>query len=195
MPITSEGTGVYTPFTRIADETGTVINPAKDIARDSVTNVAMSIDYAHHEIHSGSMFVATYHEDKSIGTNVDILISVADTTKWPHVFLEVEHESETDIALFESTTASNNGAVIKVINHNRNSTSNNTMNVYNSPTMSNVGTQVYVWHSGSGKGSGAIVRDDDELILKQGTKYLLRSTATAAGWIAVKINWYEHTNK
>jgi hypothetical protein len=47
--------------------------------------------------------------------------------------------------------------------------------------------------SGAGKNAGDAMREN-ELILKQNTLYCLRATATAAGYINFKMEWYEHTN-
>jgi len=49
---------------------------------------------------------------------------------------------------------------------------------------------------GSSKTSGGGVRDNEEILLKQNTKYLLRIiepniAATNINWV---LDWYEHTN-
>jgi hypothetical protein len=160
-------------------------------------NAIKGIDYAHHEIHAGSSFSAWFHEDKSIGTNMDLLVVVPNTTAWPHMIFSVENESEADLLLYESVSNTSNGTVTTVYNNNRNKSLVTTAGVlvFSYPTAVTVGTtSIFGWHSGSGKGAGGSVRGEDEIILKQNTKYLLRITATAAGWLAAKLHWYEHTD-
>jgi hypothetical protein len=164
---------------------------------DSATHNLIFIDAGHHEIHDGSSFTSTYTDDKSIGTIMDILIVTPNTTKWAHLIWTIEGESELDISLYRGATASNNGTPLIVSNRNDNSANTPTTVCYHTPTVDSgsEGTLYRVWHTGSGKASGGGTRSDTERILQQNTKYLFRITATAAGWIAIKLDWYEHSSK
>jgi len=165
-----------------------------EMRMDEASRALLTIDYAHHEIHGGSFFSAFYDADKSIGETMDILIVTPNTTKWAHLVFEVENESECAMGLYEAVTASNNGTGLTEFNRDRNSATAATVAVFHTPTVSDTGTQIYGWHSGSGRGNGSNDRAKNEFILKQNTKYLLRCTATAAGWIAARLSWYEHIN-
>jgi hypothetical protein len=164
---------------------------------DATTHSRNVIDYAHHEVHDGSSFGVCYDADKTIGQAVEILLVTPDTTKWAHMTYSVENESEMAFALYEGTTTSNNGTSITAYNRDRNSATAATTLAYHTPTITGDGTAIFAWHSGSGRGTPGTGGDRGiiERILKQNTKYLFRMTATAAGWIAIKIDWYEHTNK
>jgi hypothetical protein len=159
--------------------------------KDGVTRGIVTIDYAHHEIHDGTSFHCWYHADKSIGTDLDLGIITPNTSTWSHLIFAFENESETDIILYESANFVT-GSTITIYNSNRNSAITSGMLVSHTPTLITTGTTSIIgWHSGSGRGAGSQVRAEDEILLKQNTKYLFRLTATAAGWIAVKLGWYE----
>lgn len=170
---------------------------ARIVRVDASTHALEVIEYEHHEIHSGSSFYVTYTVDLGNGASQDILLVTPDTTKWAHMVGSVTTESEAHVYFYEDTTTSNDGTAMTEFNRNRNSGTAATVVATYTPTVTGVGTLIWESHFGSGRGVGGGARSENEFVLKQNTKYMLRVTnATAnANYIAIAINWYEHTDK
>ncbi len=166
---------------------------------DEKTKALNTVDYSHHEIHSGSSFTSCHKADVANGANLDILVVTPNTTKWSHLTYELEVEAETDVNIYEAPTASNNGTPLAVFNRDRNSSKTAGTTVFHTPTIAggSEGTLIRCWHLGSGKTFGGGDRGTHEIILKQNTKYLIRLTNATTGnnYMSVKVDWYEHTNK
>jgi hypothetical protein len=178
-------------YGRIDDDT---VAPLKS---DASTASLMIIDYAHHEIHSGShYFVSGTVDVVGAATNQDILVVTPNSTKWAHMLWTLEAEDEFVFYLYEDTTTSADGSAATEINNNRNSANTADVVVTTGPTVTGVGTLIDSATIGAAKTIGSDSRDK-ELILKSNTKYLFRFTKTNAGthWLNYKLSWYEHTNK
>ena len=70
--------------------------------------------------------------------------------------------------------------------------------MYEDTIVSLDGTEIKATTVGAGKNSeGGVSRDDQEIVLRQNTTYLIRITEgnVAATMINFKVDWYEHTNK
>jgi len=168
---------------------------------DATTHTLQTIDYAHHEIHAGSHFKASY-QDTSMATNdtITLLFVTPDTTEWAHWVLTGQATGAVVIQLYEGTTTSSNGTAVTVVNRNRNiSGTANTTLVYHTPTVTTDGTKIvekWLGSEGFKEDVGGGIRGDSELILKQNTKYLIRLTAVSNGIKgAIGGDWYEHTDK
>jgi len=180
-----------TQKTQIVDSGGKVASV------DDTTETLQTIEYEHHEIHSGSSFTASYKADITNGATLDLLIVTPDTTKWAHFTYEFDVELETDILIYEGVTATAGSEVISY-NRNRNSLTAPTVVVTSTPTGITAGTTLLrSYHLGSGRSFGGGARSTHEFILKQNTKYLVRLTNSTANnnYMAVKLDWYEHINK
>jgi hypothetical protein len=165
---------------------------------DVGTHVLSTIEYEHHEIHAGSSFTCDYKRDVANGANLDVILTTPDTTKWLHLTWEVDCELEADINIYEGAVTGT-GTTITVYNRDRNSAVTSSTLVQLTPVAVTTGTTIIRgYHVGTGKSSGATgVRATHEFILKQNTKYLFRFTnaTTSDNWVALKLDWYEHTNR
>jgi len=173
------------------------------MAADGPTNALRTIDYAHHEEHSGSAYFISDVVDLALNNVLDIIIVTPDTLKWAHMLAGLFTESETEWWTYEGGTINNAGTAITAYNHNRNSTNTSglTISYHTNTSLSNanIDTTVPASHLehgivGSGRGTGGGDRNDSELILKQNTTYVFRAIANAAGYMNWRFNWYEHTN-
>ena len=170
-----------------------------DVRMDASTNVLSTISYEHHEIHAGSHYV--YRETHGVAKNqtLDHLIITPGNTRWAHMTIAIENiTSSVTVSLYEATTVSANGTLQNSKNRNRNVADNNTTLIYETPTVTGVGTLLATWTLGAGKGSsGGMARDNAEYVLKQGTNYLFRVVEPniAATVINIAFDWYEHTDK
>lgn len=163
---------------------------------DSTTGAYCTSSYAHCEIHEGNHFFVKDWVDLGNAAVYDILIKVADTTKWPHFLFEVRAEAEFNIILYKDPTVTDPGTPISVINRNNNSATTAGMLVYHTPTVSAVGTQVARYKGGSAQKVGGEARASGEVVLDQNAYYMARITNDTAlnNWIDYFLDWYEHTN-
>ena len=168
-----------------------------ELCLDEFTGAMCSIDYPHHEIHAGNHFYNKDWIDLANGVTYDILLSVADTTKWPHFLFILNAEAEFNIIFYAEVTASNNGTPLLVNNRNGNSLTANGLLAYHTPTITDLGIQIARYKGGSGKSVGGAVRANNESLLTQNTKFLARihNDTTSNNWIDWLLDWYEHTNK
>ena len=177
-------------------------------AVDSTTNARTTIEYEHHEIHSGSHY--TVHGFLDIpGANdvLDFTWQMPNTTKWTHWIWEIDVDSGIAWYIYMDAVATNPLAnTITPINSNHNfiasKPSATTMKyeiqvdlaAANADTAVGAATLVASGKIGD-KQSGGNAGRSHEKVLKQGALYCLRAVATAAGYINFNMNWYEHTNK
>lgn len=165
---------------------------------DKATNSIQTIDYSHHEIHTGSHFFVTDYQTINSAASVDWLITTPNTTRWAHLTFEVQGSAVTTIALYEGADRTDSSA-LTAINNDRNSATTATVTVHRGVAGGSTdGTAI--WQSSGGAATqqfraGAENREEAEIILKQNTKYVLKVTSGTAGNIcAVKLRWYEHIN-
>lgn len=190
-------TGTFVNIRAIQGDTGNNLKVSLDQVEETTNSVKM-IEYSHGELHEGNHFVVRNTELLAKAGTKDILIVTPNTTKWCHFILEYESNDAAVTGYFyEAVTTSSNGTIDGTRNRNRNYPDNNTTLVYNNPTIASTGILLTKRTVGSGKSSGGGARDNNEFILKQNTKYLLRITEgniapTNINWI---LDWYEHTNK
>ena len=159
------------------------------------------IDYAHHEIHSGSSFFVYENAVLGNGNVLDIAITTPNTTKWSHLILHLDVSAGCVFDMLEDVTSFAGGAATIPANRNRNSTNVSVNTCLNGNTITadaivptggtavwneSVGVRGIVWSRSSG----------EEIILKQNSNYLFRVTNGAnANTVTMLLNWYEHTDR
>jgi len=167
------------------------------VKTDKMTAAVMMIDYAHHEIHAGSHFI--YTDSVELGeASQDYLITTPDTAKWAHMLFVLDASAIGQFRLYEG--ADRDGTTLQTVgNSNRNSSVTAGVTIHKGTSGGTTdGTLINQYKGGSAtnqsKGESGS-RNDEEIILKQNTKYILRVTAFAASTLCnVKLEWYEHTN-
>jgi hypothetical protein len=178
-------------------------------AFDGSTHALNTIDYAHHELHGGSLFSASGAVDLAAAGTLILTFRTPDTTKWAHMVPAVVSELETDVKLYEGFTAGTAhggtiGDAVTAWNRNRNSATLPTCSVYTGATAGTaspgtIGTALLqTWHWGSGRDLGGSQRAENEWVAKQNTTYALQivnAVSNAANFINWDIEWYEHTDK
>jgi hypothetical protein len=170
---------------------------------DRATNSIQIIDYSHHEIHAGSHFLIADVVDLAINNVYDMVFVTPNTTKWIHFTFKLDAESETEWFIYEGAVETVPGAAVTPYNNNRNSATASVATVraqtntslVNANADTNVTAAIALEHGimGAGKSGGNESRDN-EIILKQNTKYCFRAIATAAGYLDFIAQWYEHTD-
>jgi hypothetical protein len=170
----------------------------RPLRADSATNSLQTIDYAHHEIHGGSHFYVADYTDLGSGSTYNIVIATPNTTKWAHLVFEFNHELETTIVITEGISTDADGTAITEVNNDRNSATTATTVFTHTPTNPTGGTVIWQQRLGSGRKEGGGSRNDNEIILKQNTKYLVAFTNNSGSASSLTnwwFEWYEHTNK
>lgn len=169
---------------------------------DGITYGIMTVDYPHHEIHSGDSYVIKEGIQLN-NSSKEYLITTPNTTKWSHMVISVSGSQDTSKRLAEGT-GKTGGTSMTAINRDRNSSNTAGIAIAHTPTGTE-GTVTVIetaqWGvAAAGGGRGAVAgesRGVTEYILKQNTKYSLTVTALSANVnnITVSFDWYEHTNK
>jgi len=172
---------------------------------DASTHTLQTIEYEHHEVHSGSHFFIDDAVDLPINNVFDLQFTTADTTKWVHFTFSLLAESELEWYIYEGATIANAGTAVTALNNNRNSTNTSDATIASqlntSVALANADTDVTsateIAHGVIPAGNKNVGTDerDREIILKQGTIYCMRGIANAAGWLSFSAEWYEHTDR
>jgi hypothetical protein len=168
---------------------------------DGSTHSQTIIDYAHHEIHSGSYFRSGMNYSLANGEVATFGLVTPNTTKWLHMTWDLVASADGTFALLEDVTSFAGGASVTPINHNRNSATVSTATCTKGMTGSDLitptgGTQILGATLSTGKGSVVSRGTTGEFILKQNSKYLFRYTnGTSANIVSLILEWYEHTDK
>lgn len=178
---------------------------------DLATTASTGIDYAHHEIHGGSMFYVMYSV-VDLGAmltpndTITLDFTTPNTTKWAHFTFSVAGSADWRVRLIEAPTggAGTPTGQIAILNHDRNSTKTSTLigsaagNVNYDSTLATGGTTLwdqYLEGSGGPQAGGSSTGARDERILKQNTKYQLSLYGTDANPATLYMDWYEHTSR
>lgn len=178
------------PFVQPIDNDGYLLNH-----NDATTKANVAIDYVHHEIHNGNVYKVDDDATLVDEATRELLLITANTTKWIHLLIKRRGTGETKMELFEDPTSSANGTAKTIVQKNRNSSNVPSMLVYHTPTVSVDGTLLSKKLFGEGKKEGGEDRSSDEWILKQNSKYLIKTTSAAADNItSIELVWYELTS-
>jgi len=172
-----------------------------DARLDKSTDSWQTVDYEHHEIHSGShYYIQGYLELDDEGTYYVKLVT-PNTTTWSHFVFNIKSTGICSTTFDEAATGGMaDGAAVTPINNNRNSSNTSGM-VLTGGVTANTGQALRLendkWGANGfketiGGGSGR----SDELLLKQNTTYCRGFVSGAdANIIQFKASWYEHADK
>jgi len=171
---------------------------------DNSTHTLQTIEYEHHEIHSGSHYFIGRASSLALSAVIDVQVQTANTTKWPHLTFQLQCAAETAWWIYENVSFTLTGSTLTPYNNNRNSANtsgtifyqiaNASVALANADTNITGSTLLIQGVIGDGREGGQDERSK-ELILKQNTKYLFRAESLSAGQVGYNIEWYEHTDK
>lgn len=159
------------------------------------------IDNTHHELHAGKHFFIKGFTDLTGSQVLDYLFStpaanpsVPTEDFYCHFLLNVAFEAEANIVVYEGATTSADGTPVASFCSNRCKDNTPLAGSFIAPTVTDVGVQIAALKVGSGKLTGGGARAENELVMKQGTKYLFRITndTVSNNWFDYHVNWYEH---
>lgn len=142
------------------------------------------VDLPHHRIHESRYFYVT---STAIGLPAGIpkdfiALSPPAAISLAHAIFIITVSPGAKFEIFEDTVVSNIGTPVPAINSNRPSGIISTGLVFEDPTIVSIGTKIWEELIGStttGGTGGPKNRNEDELVLKPLTNYLLRTTPLA----------------
>lgn len=167
---------------------------------DPTSHSLQMIEFAHHKIHIGEHYMYSDSIELDAAATQDYLITTPNTTNWSHLSFSFEGTAITQLDLYEGTDK--NGTTSQtILNNNRNSL-NTSVNTLHKGVSGGTTDGVKIWTHKSGTATGAATADgvssglDNEIILKQNTKYLIRITSgTNDNLVNIILGWYENINE
>jgi len=194
----------------IAARWGSGAGETDDVRIDASTNSLQTVTYEHHEIHGGSSYFNEEFVQVPANDVLDIRFETANATKWSHWLMHIITEGEFHITFYEDVNAFTEADQVALTAKNRNRNSGNTSNWQdfnyiintnlanaNSDTDLTGVTTLGTAASGSGRNKSGEGGHEEELILKQNSKYCLRfeNQSSATKYVDYVMDWYEHTDK
>ena len=168
---------------------------------DASTNSLQTIDYEHHEIHSGSHYYVSGFSTLAEDATIVVGITTPDTTQWTHLTFVVHGTSQTEIIIAEDTAITGGGASVP-FNSNRNSGNTSNLTAVIAPTISTPGTTIFSQSAGVAGTTpakadlGGMSRNSSEIILARDTTYTMEITSRDDdNIVSFHVTWYEHTDK
>jgi hypothetical protein len=156
------------------------------------------IDVDHHEVHCGDSYMATRAVDLGNGAADTLIMVVPNETGTPrklyHLVANVDTELEAQFDIYEGSTTAADGTGVTWYNRDRNSINTTSLALTHTPTTPTGGTLIFTEHWGSGRTAGGESRGQQEIILKNNTKYRLVITNSTANnnYISWKLQHYIH---
>ena len=164
---------------------------------DKTSNSLLTQSFSLNSLWAWNHYISRLTSAMAASSTEDLLIVTPNTTKWAHMIIVWESQDwAVSVTLYEDTVTSSDWTRDNERNRNRNYPDNNTTLVYTSPTVTSVWNIISQWYFWSWKPAWWWVRDSEEMILKQNTKYLVRVTneTTSVNHVNVFLDWYEHIN-
>lgn len=141
----------------------------------------------------------SYYEETSlgVGADLDILLVTPSAPQFTHLQgVEITVDAGPDTMLiYEDTTVSANGTSLAANNRNRNSTRTAGLQVFHTPTVTGVGTEISSHRilGITNKSAVTHIGDVDEWVLKPDTNYLIRFSngSGAQEDVEIHLSWHE----
>lgn len=172
-----------------------------DVRIDASTNSLQTVDYAHHEIHSGSSYVVCSVQNID-DTIFKWQVTTPNTTKYSHMIFDIECTGEMLILITEGSDRTD-GSALTEINRNRVGTPTAAGTIVTATPTSGTtdgATTIFTERTGAtGQASKTISagasRGKSEYILKPNTKYVISVETFADVYVTVCLDWYEHQDR
>lgn len=151
------------------------------------------------KIYDGLHYVASYFESGiSVGAVRYFLIINPNTTILTDFMYAVSATGGIRLRFFESPTTTANGTALSLINQNRNILNTPQITIFRDPTVTADGTLLFDEQVGSATGptksagGTSVERSEQEFVLKNNTKYLLRvDIQVNNSTLSTSFRWYE----
>ena len=169
------------------------------VMMDNASHGMIAISHEHHEIHAGDAF--RYNDSLTLASGVsqDYLLTVANTTKWPHFTFSADGTAVTTTEVFRATDKT--GTTLQsTFNANENSATVAGLTIHKGTSGGTTdGVSIFKYSSGTATGMSTFTGVEvfsGERILRQNTKYIIRITSgTNGNLVNLRADWYEHTSE
>ena len=167
---------------------------------DLTTRVPIGIDYAHHEIHSGSHYFICGYDSFDAADDIDFQVVTPAGLKRAHMTFNFQSTGETVFSIYEDADFDLDGTTVTPRNNNRNCDDDSMLTVQYDGTVNAAGTLIYSASFGftdnPTRSSGGVALRENEIILKADASYrFFVESNSAANIITYCGEWYEHTDK
>ncbi len=210
VSLLANGVALLVNGVSILTELGNILTQVSLGKIDPATGVEICTSFPHHKIHEGDMFHADINstdlDDEGVNDALHISFVTPNTAKWGHLLYKLYVSGQATFEIVEAPTGGVVGAsALPIYNHNRNSSTASVMKNTNDGTVNQAtqdataptgGTVIHHEELGTGKNKqSGVGREDNEIILKQNTKYSFRlSSVTADITAQLTLDWYELEN-
>lgn len=176
---------------------------------DGMSDALQTIDYGHHEIHSGSSFHTQVYT--AAGAAVSISFATPAGTKRAHMTFSFASESKSHLTIAEGATwTTNTGTVVVPVNQLREAAPGASVLLEDKTTTPNwsangvltnvtavaAGTAIRTLYVFGDKRVGALASHSNEIILKPDETYTITLTSDDGNkGLVAHLDWYEHTDK
>lgn len=160
---------------------------------DAGAMLGVRVDYAHHEIHMGTHFVASIVNTLSNAGIANVIIS-APSSRDMHLLVSLHVQGEMNITVFRAPTCSSLGTAVGISNRKDSSPNSPQAEFYTGASCSYNGMAMpgFTRHFGSGQNIGGETRSNNEILLKRNTLYMIRITSESnTNEINHTYDWYE----
>ncbi len=177
------------------------------LGREVVFNregIVIGIDYTHNKIHCGKKyFIENVVNITGSGTKNFLIRTHPSTDYLPHFTYQAKVGAAAEIELWENVTVDDNGTEITVLNRNRRVQALNLAQtvITENPVNSNLASATRIQYDYSPGGGnlklGNGIRNEEEIILKENTLYLIRikNLDTTTNRIGYSFDWYEDADE
>jgi hypothetical protein len=170
---------------------------------DVISNIPVFMPYDHHQLHEGetfrwSVFVSSLASGVSkyirlVVPDITIPVGMSPVIYCPHIRIEALSDSFGQVFLYEGATFSANGTQRTPIALERNGTYTPKLQIWEGPSITLTGTQIWQGVNFSSKTSaGSIDQATNEFVLKNNTSYLIQYLSSTAGLkLLLRFEWYD----
>jgi hypothetical protein len=180
------------PRTNVRDKTPMVVDPT--------TQALITVDFDHHELHSGNLYTAQYaplNVAAGATASMHLVTPPGSLYVYAHTVFSASTELGATVRILERPVVTVQGTPVVRQNHNRDTQVDkpSQMLVFSQPTY-NGGVALVgdVVGTSGGQSIGGNTRSQAEFILARGTSYVLEATNNGAqpSDMVLTALWYEH---
>ena len=161
----------------IRGKAGSKVQRVEIVAGQDASDAIVTVTHSHRKSHEGDMFaISRVVEGVADDGTIDILIALGQEA---HITWRTKAGGDALATFYENPTVSDNGTLMSQVNLSRLKASSNPGpgNVYHTPTITDVGTQLVTELLPGGTGGNAVgvtLSRDAEFIMHPDNTYLLR---------------------
>jgi hypothetical protein len=171
-----------------------------NLEMNSEFHALVNVPVDQHEVYEGDHY---YHKNVIDFTGVTgetkyLIFTTADTTIIPHIKVNFYGNVDFDLKIYEATDVSVNGTEVATFNNNRRSENVPELKIYENPTITDIGTEIWFSRLGLNRAtSGISLSSNYEIMAARNTIYAFEivKNTDQTGFVDFDFWWYEHTSE